>query len=226
MKAALLALLLAAACGRGKPASPEARGKAVYASYGCQQCHRIGSSGGATGPDLTYVGFRKSAAFLELWLKNPSAWQPKTMMPNFHFNESSRRDLAAYLSTLRGQEDKEKPWKKPGAPSAPAALGKLVYERVGCGTCHGPAGKGGYPNNNVPGGAIPALTQSASNFSRAELIDKIGRGVPRPDKEDPRGPEPMLSMPAWRERLTAEEIGYLADYLFSLKPAKTGAEDW
>lgn len=213
-------LLLAAACA--KPAPIEERGRRAYAGYDCKRCHRIGSEGGTTGPDLTYVGFRKSAPFLERWLENPSAWQPDTLMPNFRLNPPTRRALAAYLATLKGQAYAAgaKPWS--GLPRD--RMGKAIYDTVGCATCHGRSGRGGYRNDNVPGGLVPPLKNAAEGFTRAELVARIADGRV-PAKADPAGPEPMLAMPRWADALDPEEIAAVADYVLSLKPAGSG-EAW
>ncbi|HVE14812.1 MAG TPA: c-type cytochrome [Elusimicrobiota bacterium] len=223
---AVLVLLgaLLGACAKDMP--PEARGRAAFASYDCKRCHRIGAEGGTTGPDLSYVGFRKSARFLELWLENPSAWQPDTVMPNFHLNEPTRKALAAYLSTLKGQAfaSGPKPWDAPEYAGDSVRRGEVLYERVGCVTCHGKAGKGGYHNNNVIGAMVPSLLHAADGFTKAELERRIAVGVRSPVKADPAGAEPFLYMPAWSELLSPAEISALADYLISLKP-KGGPQD-
>jgi hypothetical protein len=58
--------LLLAACG--KPKDPVARGKAYFVGLGCITCHRVGDRGGGqAGPDLTFVGYRKSPEWMDLW---------------------------------------------------------------------------------------------------------------------------------------------------------------
>ena len=78
VRAAALAFLAGAAagCSGGAALSPEAKGRGAYASYDCQRCHRIGAEGGDTGPDLSFVGFRKTPEFLALWLKDPRPGSP------------------------------------------------------------------------------------------------------------------------------------------------------
>lgn len=215
---ALLAAVLAAACGPSAPSTPESKGRGVYAVYDCKRCHRIGAEGGDTGPDLTYVGFRKSPEFLSLWLKDPSAWQPNTLMPNFNLNDEARGQLAAYLGTLKGAG--HRPWES----LEPAKRGAEIYRRAGCVTCHGEGGKGGYRNNNAVGGLVPAVEKAREGFSKDELVKRIADGVAHPQKADPAGPEPMLKMPAWKEVLTPEEIGAVADYVLSLAPPSK--EEW
>jgi putative heme-binding domain-containing protein len=49
-----------------------AKGREIFETIGCTQCHRFGSSGGNIGPDLTGVGGRYSAADIAAKLCNPS----------------------------------------------------------------------------------------------------------------------------------------------------------
>ncbi|MBI4249898.1 MAG: c-type cytochrome [Elusimicrobia bacterium] len=222
-------LLALAVCACGpKSLFLEQRGQAAYAAYNCRQCHRIGAAGGAVGPDLTYVGFRKSAEFMDRWLQDPSAWQKDAVMPNFHFNEPTRKALAAYLASLRGQLDRQDgpPWDTKDLKADPIRRGRAIYGRTGCATCHGREGRGGYFNNNVAGGLIPALTRVAEGYDKKELIQKIAKGVRQPAKADPAGPDPLLAMPAWGEILRPDEIEAVADYLLSIKPETAPEENW
>jgi putative heme-binding domain-containing protein len=43
-----------------KPVGDAAGGKAIYQAKGCARCHAIGSEGGSLGPDLSFVGRRRS----------------------------------------------------------------------------------------------------------------------------------------------------------------------
>ena len=106
------------------------------------------------------------------------------------------------------------------------ARGEAIYERVGCATCHGKGGKGGYRNNNVIGGQVPSLVNAADGFTKMELARRIADGVRHPIKNDPAGPEPMLHMPAWKEVLTPEQIVAVADYVLSLKPTGSVKDVW
>ena len=56
--------------GNGNPA----RGKAVFESKGaCTTCHRVGTTGSRTGPDLTDIGSLRRAAEIEQSLLDPDA---------------------------------------------------------------------------------------------------------------------------------------------------------
>ncbi len=219
----VLALLPAlAACGNQGPVA-KSKGEAYFRGYGCVKCHRIGEEGGDWGPDLTMVGFRKTPQWLALWIENPHAWRAKTIMPNFHLPEDIRTDLVAYLSEQKGQA-----WAKSGRPWQHADLkgdelkrGETLFNNAGCVSCHGAKGTGGYPNNNVIGGAIPTLTKVSEGYTKEELMEKIRGGV-TPAAEDPSLPAPMISMPKWGEVLDHEELEAVASYLISLAPKKSG----
>ncbi|MBI5200515.1 MAG: cytochrome c [Elusimicrobia bacterium] len=214
----LLPVLFLASCGPDNR-TPAEKGKAGYASSNCRQCHMIAGEGGMIGPDLTFVGFRKSPEFLDLWLKNPQAWQESTKMPTFNFTDQTRANIVAYLATLRGEGYAQtKPWNGPDVKNDPAMRGSVLFSKAGCSTCHGRGGAGGFKNNNVPGGKIPALRETASTYTKDELIRKIKNGVPHPQKADVKGPEPMLAMPTWGKVLADDEIDALAAYLLTLKP--------
>jgi cytochrome c oxidase cbb3-type subunit 3 len=53
------------------------RGEQLYRGKGnCAQCHTVGGSGGATGPDLSDIGARRSPAYLRESLVDPEAAVP------------------------------------------------------------------------------------------------------------------------------------------------------
>lgn len=206
----LCCALLAPACA---PAAGPA-GRALFDADGCRSCHAIAGVGGNAAPDLAYVGFRHSAKWLDLWLRSPRAWKRGTLMPEFRLAPDDRAAIVAYLSSLKGRD--WHPW-KPGD-------GKAIFLQAGCVACHGAQGKGGFPNDNVPGLAIPALTSVGQTYTKEELIRKITEGS-KPQKADPSGPEPLVFMPAWGKVLSAREIEDVAAYVLSLSPKNPDA-DW
>ena len=206
------------------PTGPVA-GKAYFTQVGCSSCHRVGGAGSAVGPDLTLVGFRHSPQWLEVFLKDPQAWKPGTSMPDKRLSPAARGAIVSYLAELKGQD-----WPKGGRPWDGAAgfeRGRLLFLRAGCVACHGQGGAGGYPNNNVAGGKIPALNNVHETYTKLELVAKIKRGVPSPVMADPKGPAPLVFMPAWGSVLDDSEIDSLADYLLTLKPEHPAEKaDW
>lgn len=214
----LISTLFAAACGKSSPPGPHAAGKAYFTQAGCASCHKIGGEGSAVGPDLTLTGFRHSAAWLDLFIKDPQAWKKDTLMPNKRISDEARKAIVDYLAQLKGQD-----WPQGSRPWAAVAdtiqKGRIIYARAGCVGCHGPAGAGGYPNNNVKGGLIPKLNGVQETYTRVELVAKIKKGVPMSEKADPKGPDPLIRMPAWSETLDDAEIEAVAAYLMTLTPA-------
>lgn len=227
MRRLLPILMLLGACSQPVAPGPGA-GKAYFKQVGCASCHRVGAEGSATGPDLTFVGFRHSEEWLSLWMKDPQAWKPDTLMPNTRLPEAARAAIVTYMAGLKGADapSGKRAWDEPSLLKDPVARGRVLYARAGCVACHGLGGKGGYPNNNVKGGLIPALLKVSEGYNKAELVKKIRLGVPRPEKADPKGPEPLIGMPAWGGVLDDAELDAVASYLLSLSPASAGEEGW
>jgi mono/diheme cytochrome c family protein len=216
VKTLLFFATLLSACGHSAPSTPASAGKAYFTQAGCASCHKIGDEGSAVGPDLTLAGFRHDAAWLDLFIKDPQAWKKDTLMPNKRISDEARKAIVEYLAAQKGEAwGGAKPWT---GVADNLEKGRVLYHRAGCVGCHGPAGAGGYPNNNVAGGLIPRLNNVKETFTKAELIAKIKKGV-KPIKNDPKGLAPMIAMPAWGEKLDDQEIGAVADYLLSLTPA-------
>jgi mono/diheme cytochrome c family protein len=187
-------------------------GRALFDAHGCRACHAVGGIGGNAGPDLTYVGFRRPPDWLDRWLAAPRAWKSDTLMPDFKLARADRGALVAYLSSLKGDARLR------------GADGAELFARAGCVACHGPRGRGGQPNVNVRGAAIPALSAVAATYTRDELRAKIRRGS-RPDRLDASGPQPV-AMPPWGEILSEEQIDALAGYVLTLAPKDARKGDW
>ena len=219
----LAALGFLAACQNAT--EPAARGEAYFNSYGCAKCHAIGQTGGDWGPKLTFIGFRKSEKWLDMWLKNPHAWRPQTVMPNFDLTDDARTSLVAYLSLQKGQawEKTGRPWDQGDVKDDSIKRGEVLFNKAGCVACHSQNGRGGYPNNNVAGNQIPSLAKVFETYTKAELVNKIRGGV-IPQPADPSKEAPMIFMPKWGDVLKDDEIGAVADFLMSLKPKGAGGK--
>ena len=87
-------------------------GKRLVESHNCVACHTIADLPDATGragPPLT--GFARRALIagelannpdnLVRWITNPSAVEPRTVMPNMGLTSDEARDVAGYLYTLK-----------------------------------------------------------------------------------------------------------------------------
>lgn len=190
---------------------PVTAGRAHYLAAGCAACHRVDGRGGRVGPDLSLVGFRRSASWLDLWLKNPKGWKHDTEMPGFALDAKTREAVVAYLASLKN-------W-------SGAADGEAIYKKAGCIACHGIRGQGGHPNNNVKGGVIPALDTVVGTYTREELVVKIRRGV-TVQADDPSGSSPEVNMPAWGEILSEADLEAVAAYLETIAIETPEEEEW
>src|SRR3972149_11768684 len=70
----------------------------LWEKFQCSSCHRIGSSGGSIGPDLSAEGSRVRRAWLEQFLKKPQPLRPllQARMPDFHLQDPEVKVLADF----------------------------------------------------------------------------------------------------------------------------------
>jgi len=79
-----------------------ARGKALYAEFGCAGCHRIHGEGGAVAPDLSFVGdARPDREWHIKHFKDPQSVSAGSFMPKFPLNDRQLEDLASYMLSLK-----------------------------------------------------------------------------------------------------------------------------
>ncbi len=79
-----------------------ARGKAVYAQFGCAGCHRIHGEGGAVAPDLSAVGDTRSDRAWHLrHFRDPASVSPGSFMPKFPLSDQQLEDLTSYMLSLK-----------------------------------------------------------------------------------------------------------------------------
>ncbi|HEY7899895.1 MAG TPA: c-type cytochrome, partial [Caulobacteraceae bacterium] len=110
--AAVVALIVLAACQRSPMGQAAARGKIVIVRAQCGACHEIPgvfAANGLVGPPLAGFGRRTMIAGmlpntrdnLVLWLRYPQKITPGNAMPDTGLSEAEARDVAAYLDGLR-----------------------------------------------------------------------------------------------------------------------------
>ena len=101
----LLASALGVDCARLNAQSREeliARGRTLFTEKGCYGCHTVGGAGTPIAPDLRRAAARYPEATLARWLRDPSAQEPTSHMPNLELSEAEAGALAAaYLASLR-----------------------------------------------------------------------------------------------------------------------------
>jgi cytochrome c oxidase subunit II len=87
-------------------------GRQVFETTACINCHAVSGTvaNGRFGPDLTHLMSRDTIAAgaaintpnnLRLWIRNPEAIKPGSLMPAMELNDHQLDALTAYLETLR-----------------------------------------------------------------------------------------------------------------------------
>ena len=102
--AAVIAAGVAPAAAPTTQRGNAAQGAKVYAAQKCDTCHVIGDVGGKLGPELTSIGTKRTATWLEKYLLDPRAFNPDGKMPLQAVKGQELKDLVAYLVTLKGRK--------------------------------------------------------------------------------------------------------------------------
>ena len=90
----------------------EIAGRRVFETTACMNCHAVGGTvaTGRFGPDLTHLMSRRTIASgaaentkknLRLWIQNPDAIKPGSLMPAMKLSDADLDALVCYLETLR-----------------------------------------------------------------------------------------------------------------------------
>ena len=145
-------------------------------------------------------------------------------MPNFGLNNEEIQALTVYLLSLTASNPPASYVTSPSPEQPPTFTsdvekGRAVFEKYGCAACHGIGGGGGRHNWNGGLGeeAPPLLYVNAYYGHDVESLKRLIRNgrqpVPRADAARPR---PALYMPAWKDRISDDDLNALVAYLFSL----------
>jgi len=79
-----------------------AHGHALYDNFGCAACHRIHGTGGAVGPDLSYIGDERPDREWHIkHFRDPQSVSPGSIMPKFPLTEQELHDLSSYMVSLK-----------------------------------------------------------------------------------------------------------------------------
>jgi mono/diheme cytochrome c family protein len=111
------------------------RGQTLVEELNCAGCHKSAQQrlSSRVGPDLSNVGARVSAAWIFKWLENPQHFRAGAVMPALLTKVEDRRDVAAYLATLKDGRRKVNDY---NPSKSKAAQGKQLFEAIGCANCH------------------------------------------------------------------------------------------
>lgn len=83
----------------GVPFTEQAR--QVFAEN-CAACHKIGTEGGDSGPDLTHIGSIRDKAYIKKYILEPAQIYPNSVMPGYKglLTEIQIEELSRYLASL------------------------------------------------------------------------------------------------------------------------------
>ena len=90
----------------------EIAGRRVFETTACINCHAVAGTNatGRFGPDLTHLMSRRTLASgaaentpenLRLWIQNPDAIKPGSLMPAMKLSDADLDALVRYLETLQ-----------------------------------------------------------------------------------------------------------------------------
>lgn len=202
------------------------KGRALFEDYDCRACHRIGDQGRFVGPDLTWVGARKPAAWERIWLRDPPGFKPGTFMPDFHIPEEGVRHLAAYLHTLQGEKNDEgRDWEfmiNFTIDNDAKQRGEMVFKRLACWSCHGERGRGGVANPNAAAGheTVPGLKGVRDEYELESFAAWIEKRTTVPATSPDAVPQPY-ACPAYPGAVDQQDLNDLFAYVSGLAPRKS-----
>jgi mono/diheme cytochrome c family protein len=170
------------------------RGRILVEEHNCAGCHSGGAQHLASriGPDLSNIGARANAFWMYKWLENPSHIRAGAMMPALLTSDEDRRDVAAYLATLKDTRRKVNDYRHSASKTK---QGEELWSSIGCANCH----QGG-TRLEATGSKWASIGQLAAYLREPLNVDRSGR------------------MPAMQ--LSDEESVALADHLMQSKDDK------
>jgi cytochrome c2 len=132
MKRSIVVMLLGVGAVRGADFTADSRrGRQLFDTLSCVQCHAVNGVGGSVGPDLGRIvdrGFTPASLAATMWNHAPAMWaamKQQGIAAGF-MNDQAAGDLFAYFYSARFFET-------PGD----AARGKRAFASRGCSNCHG-----------------------------------------------------------------------------------------
>lgn len=197
-------------------------GQYLYEWYGCGGCHKVNSSGGTLGPELTDEGRKIKGQFsfagvrgkhdVANWIYehflDPRRVTPESKMPRFGMSRSEARALTTYMLSLRAEPDLPQSYIPADARVSEADTGeqgRKLFLRY-CSGCHGRNGEGQAMTSfgrSVPGILNPDFLKIAP----ASYIRQVAREG-RPERD----------MPAWAGALREAELESILSYVETVRP--------
>jgi cbb3-type cytochrome oxidase cytochrome c subunit len=155
------------------------QGEVLFRSLGCFACHTVGQHGSKSpyaGGDLTAIGRKRSPDWLLMWLEDPARLNTDHRMPIFRLDVLERRQLSAFLTSLRGNKPlgAGQSGALRGTATALGTLGRALVEAARCAACHRIDGM------QFAADALPDLSRPISDASNTCLSKKPDGQTHRP----------------------------------------------
>ncbi|MBI3091467.1 MAG: c-type cytochrome [Candidatus Tectomicrobia bacterium] len=189
------------------------RGQQLFERLNCLGCHTVSGRElpAEAKTSLDHLPRKTSAAWVRRYLQDPQQVWPAARMPNYRFKEEQLDALVAYLmseeepaaSAAAGSPLPRPELRAEELAQADAEVGKQLFERSACRTCHdfsGPEPEGLLAPEKIG----PPLTALGEKVNAAWLVGYL---------QDNRREQPSGRMPAYR--FSRREALNLASYLLS-----------
>jgi mono/diheme cytochrome c family protein len=113
-------------------------GEALFTDLGCKACHspkREETSVSRRVPNLSDAGTKLNPDWIFEYLDDPRGHNPETRMPKLNITEADRKNLTAYLMTLKGNDELVQA-EKLSLDGASLENGEKLTQLQGCYGCH------------------------------------------------------------------------------------------
>ena len=172
------------------------QGRVLIEELRCAWCHK-GPVKRKLGPDLSGVGARVDAGYLKRFLLDPHTADPGTQMPDIlGMVPEDERDTTADVLTYYLKSFSAEKFSRANVDASMVGVGKKLFEKVGCITCHAP-GKG------------VGLKHVPAKYG----LDSLSTFLYQPRHARPDGRMPDMN-------LTRDEARSIAAYLLGAKELK------
>ena len=161
----------------------EKKGRKLLISLGCVACHEVPGglknkmtlSAPYDAPELIGVHNRRSAVWLDRWLKDPKSLNVDHRMPVFDLSNDERRQLVAALITSPDSPPDRPKFRRarPESKEEAIAAGRKIIKESNCAACH-----------RIPGiesKSIAPLTAKSFGNPRGDCLNPID--IPNPRSE-------------------------------------------
>jgi mono/diheme cytochrome c family protein len=192
-----------------------AAGTSLYGQSFCASCHAIQNAagnlvGGNVGPELTGIGTKVKPEWLQDWVANPGHYDPKTMMPHYHFDPNQVATLVGFLASKTEPDFLANVHLDSPTPQQ-IEHGKRLVMEDGCASCHEINGI------KKPENFAPELTRIGSKpLSQLLFVEGVNHTLHdyvAAKVSNPRQFGPSLKMPQFK--LTSQQVDAITTALLA-----------